>query len=268
MQFEPHQFDEQKNPNIPHDNNQLKELRQMLLYVSVLVVVIWLSLEVMTKILPYAISLQREQTWFGSIIEQTIVSNDNHRQDSKLQQLADELAKQMRLPENLVRVHIHKDTTIINAYATLGGHIVLYQGLLDVLPDEQSVAAVLAHEIAHVKHRDPLRATSRSLLLSVVISTISGNDGLINLASMSDELRYSRALENSADEAAIHAIAERYGGVDGMLKLFRVFEQQEQTAHQQLSWLSSHPSTESRIQHVYQLAEKHHYAIQHDTYLE
>lgn len=268
MQFEPHQFDEQKNPNIPHDNNQLKELRQMLLYVSVLVVAIWLLLEIITKTLPYAINLQREQAWFGSIIEQTIINDGNHRQDPALQQLANDLTKQMRLPENLVQVHINDNTAIINAYATLGGHVVLYQGLLDVLPDEESIAAVLAHEMAHIKHRDPLRATSRSLLLSAVISAISGNDGLINLASMTDELRYSRALENAADEAAIHAIAARYGHVDGMLTLFQTFEQQEQMAHQQLSWLSSHPSTDSRIKNVYQLAEKHHYAIQHNTYLE
>ena len=49
------------------------------------------------------------------------------------------------------------DTEEINAFACPGGYIFVTTGLLKLLPDENSLAGVLAHEIGHVEHGDGLR---------------------------------------------------------------------------------------------------------------
>jgi beta-barrel assembly-enhancing protease len=54
------------------------------------------------------------------------------------------------------------ETEAINAFAAPGGFILLSRGLLRCCPNEDAVAAVLAHEIAHVQHRHGLRAIKTS----------------------------------------------------------------------------------------------------------
>ena len=43
------------------------------------------------------------------------------------------------------------DSTELNAFATAGGHIFITLGLTEALPSEDALAAVLAHEIAHIQ---------------------------------------------------------------------------------------------------------------------
>ncbi|MDR0597461.1 MAG: M48 family metalloprotease [Treponema sp.] len=43
------------------------------------------------------------------------------------------------------------DAPELNAFATSGGHIFITRGLLEALPSEDALAAVLAHEIAHIQ---------------------------------------------------------------------------------------------------------------------
>jgi predicted Zn-dependent protease len=43
--------------------------------------------------------------------------------------------------------------TIVNAFATPGGYIYIYTGLMKFLDNEASLAGVVAHEIAHAEKR-------------------------------------------------------------------------------------------------------------------
>ncbi|GHV78281.1 peptidase M48 [Spirochaetia bacterium] len=45
------------------------------------------------------------------------------------------------------------DSPDLNAFGTIGGHIFICRGLLEALTSEDAVAAVLAHEIAHIQLR-------------------------------------------------------------------------------------------------------------------
>ena len=63
---------------------------------------------------------------------------------------------------------MHYDASdTVNAFATLGGHVVIYRGLLEKLPNENVVAMVVAHEIAHIKHRDPVAALGRGVAITL-----------------------------------------------------------------------------------------------------
>jgi len=69
----------------------------------------------------------------------------------------------------------------VNAFATPGGNIFITDGLLHLLSSEAELAAVLAHEVAHVIQKHHIKAMSS-------INT-SGLSGVIKLASLTREGR-------------------------------------------------------------------------------
>ena len=255
MQYEAPKFNEKDNPNIPHDTNNWHEIRAMLLYLTITVIAVWALIEAIVHTLPYTISLPREKQWF-SFVGKEITADHQAHPDPQITALAARLGKHMNLPDNLVTVYI-SEQEIPNAYATFGGNVVLYRGLLKELPSEESVAAVLAHEMAHIKHRDPLRGMSRGLLYSVIAAMLGSEtqiDALVSIGS----LKYSRDMERAADNAAIEAIAKEYGNVGGASQLFATLEKIEQKDHKNhnIAWLSTHPDTRERQHNVQQIASQ------------
>jgi predicted Zn-dependent protease len=63
------------------------------------------------------------------------------------------------------------DTKDINAFACPGGIVFLTKGLVDTLENEDELAAVLAHEIAHINNRDGISSIEDSRKTGV-LSTI------------------------------------------------------------------------------------------------
>lgn len=249
MTWQDIKFDENKNPNVSHDPYQLRELRALLGYLAATMVVVVLAVECVVWALPYGLSLQRERQWFD-FVGQKIIADQQTQSDAKLQNLANRLGKHMGLPENAVSVYV-SDQNIPNAYATFGGNVVLYRGLLNELKSEESVAAVLAHEIAHVQNRDPLRGMSRSLLYSTV-AAMFGSESQIDKLTQLEGLRYGRDLEYAADLAAAKAIVQQYGNTQGATQLFTALQkiEQQRGTDQRITWLSSHPDTADRLQYI------------------
>jgi predicted Zn-dependent protease len=60
------------------------------------------------------------------------------------------------------------DSPLENAFATLGGNVYITRGLLIYLRNEHDLAAVLAHEIAHICRRDAVHAKRRSEVAALV----------------------------------------------------------------------------------------------------
>lgn len=145
--------------------------------------------------------------------------------------------------------------TIPNAYATFGGNVVLNRSLLNERLSEEAVAAVLVHEMGHIKHRDPLRSMSRSVLYSAVAALFGSETQMQALAHIGS-LKYSRDMERAADAAAINAIAQEYGSVGGATQLFDTLEQVEKTfsSGKHITWLSTYPDTRERQANVARIA--------------
>ena len=112
----------------------------------------------------------------------------------------------MDLPAEMqITVHYASDDTV-NAMATLGGNIVVFQGLIDTVDSENALAMVLAHEIAHVRHRHPIVAMGRGFTVMLALSALSGvGDGMIQQwvgsMGMLPMLAFSREQEEAADAA-------------------------------------------------------------------
>jgi predicted Zn-dependent protease len=90
----------------------------------------------------------------------------------------------------------------INAYSAPGGYVFITRGLYDVLPDDQQLAAVLAHEISHITKRHALKVISRGQFMKGLfdtggsISNLSAFDGGVN--SITDSL-FTKGFDPSAE---------------------------------------------------------------------
>lgn len=59
------------------------------------------------------------------------------------------------------------DSATANAYATRGGYVYITRGMIATLRSENDLAAVLAHEIAHISTRDALRSETKGSVIGV-----------------------------------------------------------------------------------------------------
>jgi predicted Zn-dependent protease len=145
-------------------------------------------------------------------------------------------------------------SNLVNAYATLGGRIRVFHGLLRKLESEEALAALLAHEIAHVKHRHVAAGMGHGLAVALVLSVVAPEgaaqaaQGLLGGAAQLALLGYSRDNERLADEEALAASLALYGHAGGVAQLFQVLPQADAPAG--TAWLRSHPDTAERLARV------------------
>lgn len=150
----------------------------------------------------------------------------------------------------------------INACSSPGGHVVVTLGLLLLCRSEDEVAAVLAHEVAHVALRHGVRSLDKSGLLSDIrdvaidVGNLAGADtrDVAKVANgfsgkLFDTLLdkgYDRDFEYEADREAVR-ILERTGY--DPLALVRVLGYLEQSGQsKEVPGLArSHPSPRDRI---------------------
>jgi predicted Zn-dependent protease len=168
----------------------------------------------------------------------------------------------MDLPEDL-RITVHYlDEPDINAFATLGGHVFVLRGLIARVPDENALAMVMAHEIAHAANRDVAANMGGALLLQLVLGTVTGMsqetvDGLIWGPNALLLRQFSREAERAADRDALAAVAATYGHTAGADAFFRILldEIGETLPNEGPEFLSTHPLTAGRIEELGALAE-------------
>lgn len=199
-------------------------------------------------------------SWEQSIPVASLLETDTSETPPYLERLTRQVAADMDLPEGMqVTLHyVNSDT--VNAFATLGGHMVLHRGLLEKLRSEDELVMVIAHEIAHLKYRHPISAASHSLLAMMVLSLFTSSaDGVLNrlmgTSGLITLMKFSRDYEYHADAAAVDVLLRRYGHAQGAVALFDVFKAQHNGV-ELLEFFNTHPLTERRVQRALSLAQK------------
>ncbi len=147
------------------------------------------------------------------------------------------------------------DTPSVNALATPGGYIVVFRGLLEHTDSPEELAGVLAHEFQHVLRQHATRAVLRHASTGILLAAVSGDvSGAMAYglegARVLAELRYSRRDEEEADREGYRMLLA--AGVDpaGMMRFFETLQKDSGRAPSLPSYLSTHPSTEGRIERL------------------
>lgn len=214
--------------------------------------------------IPYSFESKAASSFDLSIIEKEKSDNPPAIEvENYLQKLANRLSVAQQLPDGMnITVHYVESETI-NAFATLGGHIVFFRGLLEKIPDENALAMVMGHEIAHIKHRHPIASMGRSVVISLAIAAVAGstdNDTLgkiLGNTGLLTALSFTREQEREADNTAIASIARLYGHTGGSKSLFEIFRSDEKKNNINVpEFFSSHPVTTDRISNIDAIAKK------------
>lgn len=159
-------------------------------------------------------------------------------------------------PDVQWQVNVIDDPKTVNAFATPGGYLYVYSGLILAADNEAELAGVMAHETGHVVARHSARQMVDAYGIDAISSLVLGkNPGLLaSLASAVGTkgfmLANSRSDETEADEyGARYAAAAGYDP-HGLVTFFDKLRAQEGNSPKYLAILSDHPATPDRIAHV------------------
>jgi len=254
-----------ENPKIPeHINssreNPLKEFSTLLISAIVLVVLAALLLGFGGSWLAGKIPFSAENKIAGMYdISQHTDSKTHPDIAQYLQSLADKISKAQNLPPEMKITAHYMDDDTVNAFATLGGNLFIYRGLIEKLPSENSLVTLLGHEIAHVKYRHPIKSLGRGVVVSIALSTLTGADTqVLGDAGMLTVLKFSRDMEIQSDEEAMYTLHSLYGHLNGGAKLFEIFHEMraEIDSKEPAEFFSTHPLDENRIQNFSTIAKQ------------
>ncbi|WP_454714958.1 M48 family metallopeptidase [Caulobacter segnis] len=141
----------------------------------------------------------------------------------------------------------------VNAFALPGGTILVTGRLIEEARGPDELAAVLAHEIAHVERRHVMQAAWRAmgagLLLDAVVGGGSGaGQQLVVLAGGFADHRFSRTLEAEADDRAIQILHAQNISTQGMADFFDRLANRgdDPRLRQAAEWFQTHPDTAGR----------------------
>ncbi|MDR2075347.1 MAG: M48 family metalloprotease [Desulfovibrio sp.] len=149
----------------------------------------------------------------------------------------------------------------VNAFACPGGYIFVHTGLILAMRHESELAAVIAHELAHITQRHIGRRIEQgqivsllSLLGALAGAFIGGEGGAAAMtgavaAGQAALLSYSRADEAEADQVGMNYLTEAGYPPRGMVGAFEVIGRRQWLMGSTVPpYLSTHPGVLDRVQ--------------------
>jgi predicted Zn-dependent protease len=149
-----------------------------------------------------------------------------------------------------------------NAFAVPGGYIFVTTGLIVLAENEQEVAGVLSHEIAHITQRHIAKMIERSkrlnlaTLAAMLAGILAGRGGAGSQASVAMAtatagaltLKYTREIETDADQNGLHYLIKAGYDPNGMINFFKRIQRVSlEMAPNVPAYLLDHPALENRI---------------------
>ncbi len=163
---------------------------------------------------------------------------------------------------------------VYNAFATPAGHIFINSGLLAVMENEDELAGIISHEVAHVTCRHISQKIERSqkigmaTLAGVVAGIFLGVGGATAAANavtfgsvaagQSAALAYSRDDESQADKIGMDILNQAgYSGY-GLLSVLKKIRNKQWFGSEQIpTYLMTHPAVEDRMAYIDTWLERH-----------
>jgi beta-barrel assembly-enhancing protease len=157
-------------------------------------------------------------------------------------------------------LYVIEDDKVLNAFATPGGYIYIYTGLIKYLDTADDLAGVMGHEIAHADERHTVRNLQKIYGVNALLSIALGeNPSAIEeiaaqIAGSLAGLSFSRDFEREADANSVEYLAQTRYACNSAAHFFIKLEEQGDSG-QPPEFLSTHPSPENRIEDINEKAE-------------
>ncbi|KAF9890870.1 hypothetical protein FE257_005446 [Aspergillus nanangensis] len=184
---------------------------------------------------------------------------ENHPLAVRVDQVLQRLIPLAPLEGAQWKVHVIDDMDMKNAFVLPGGKVFVYTGILPICKDDDGLAAVLGHEIAHVVARHPAERMSSGFIsvgavfLISMLFDISGQLPSIMLNLMYS-LPNSRTQEAEADNIGLMMMSKACFNPEAAVDLWSRMQAAEKQAPPQ--FLSTHPSSSNRMETIRDLLVK------------
>ncbi len=155
----------------------------------------------------------------------------------------------------------------INAFCLPGGKIAVYTGILPVAQDDDGLATVLGHEIAHATARHGAQRLFQQNLLQAAATGVNASLGDMDpqrrqvvLAALGAGIQYGIVLpygrdhETEADEMGLKYMVRAGYNPEAAIQFWERMAQQ--SGSQPPEWASTHPAHGSRIARLRELVAK------------
>jgi predicted Zn-dependent protease len=195
---------------------------------------------------------------YREILDQSEISED-HTLNQRVRDVGTRIAKVSDDPGYDWEFTVIEDPTP-NAFALPGGKVGVNTGLFQVAKNDDQLAAVMAHEVAHAIARHSSERMSSQLLVQgglaaagIAASTQSEEpSSLVQLAAaaatLGITLPFSRSQEAEADHIGLIYMAEAGYDPREAVELWKNFESLDDGRPPE--FLSTHPSPENRIERL------------------
>ncbi|HHH54009.1 MAG TPA: peptidase M48 [Bacteroidetes bacterium] len=150
-------------------------------------------------------------------------------------------------------IKIIDDNNTLNAFATPGGYIYVYTGLIKFLDSEDELLGVLGHEMAHADRRHSTRQLTKSVGISILLNAALGDKQSVEqILGAIINLQFSRSNEAEADEYSVRFLCPSPYNAAGAAGFFKKMLNQPTPPE----FLSTHPSPKNRVKNIEDLKVK------------
>lgn len=144
-----------------------------------------------------------------------------------------------------------------NAFVLPGNHVFIMTGLFRYVKDEDELAAIIGHEMAHNLARHAGEKMSESLaknLLTQLMLLLDPSGALATIflpaTTLLRDLPHSRQMEMEADQIGVQLAAQACFDPQAAKRVFHSMKNNHGEQRQPPEFLSTHPAHESRIEHL------------------
>ncbi len=190
---------------------------------------------------------------YRQILENSTIS---HREDynRRVETVGRRIAAVSGKPDLAWEITVIEDETP-NAFALPGGKVGVHTGLFKVAENDDQLAAVMAHEVAHAIARHGSERMSQQVLVEGGLQGLgaaTGNAGFVQMAAAAATLGiilpYSRSQEAEADHIGLIYMARAGYDPRAAIKLWKNFD--ALGGDRPPEFVSTHPSPGSRIERL------------------
>lgn len=157
-----------------------------------------------------------------------------------------------KIDRSKLKIHV-LDKDDINAFALPNGHLIIYSGLILNSDNQEELAGVICHEIAHIELNHVMKKLVKEIGLSVLISMTTGNSGaeaIKETAKMLSSSAFDRSLEKEADIKAVDYLVNANLNPEPFADFLYKLSDTEHEATKYLTWISTHPDSKDRAEYI------------------
>ena len=163
-----------------------------------------------------------------------------------------QICKTNKIDRSKLKVHILSNDEI-NAFALPNGHLIIYSGLIINADNQEELAGVICHEIAHIELNHVIKKLVKEIGLSVLISMTTGNSGadaIKETAKMLSSSAFDRSLEKEADIKAVDYLVNANIDPKPFADFLYKISDKEHEATKYVTWMSTHPDSKDRAEYI------------------